>query len=87
MGELIFAKRGGPLRGDAQNTVGNYEPFEPREFSDLSWAIKASADQLEAMALKAAVHGGSAESQEAYVTIMLGPLAALDKLRRRITRT
>lgn len=95
MGNLLFVNRNGRERREwheeaSQGRRENFEPFDAADFSAMCWAMKASAEQLDAIALKAAIHGGNARrphSQEAYLLMMLGPLAALDKLRRQLTRS
>jgi hypothetical protein len=64
--------------------------MEPEAFASLCWAMQAAAQELSDLASKAAIHGGGRRDsarQETYVTMMFGPLAAIDGLRRQLTRT
>ena len=67
-----------------------FATFEPERFASLCWAMQAAAQELSDLASKAAIHGGGRRDcarQETYVTMMLGPLSAIDDLRRQLTRT
>ena len=88
MGDLIFASQTKHPASRSSAEAG-FVPFDPAAFAALCWAMKASADQLSETAMKAAVNGGVARGQaqqETYLTMMLGPLVAIDNLRQRLAR-
>lgn len=69
------------------NLVSEPRSVTPEQFASLCWSMQASADQLSAIAMKAAVACGVERAQDqqcVYVTMMLGPLAAIEKLRRQL---
>lgn len=58
------------------------------QFTSLCWALRASAQQLSSIASEAALNGKAgcdAARREAYLLMMLGPLSAIEAMRRRLT--
>ena len=80
MGELVLVR-------DVRKPEPEFASLEPAKFAALCWSVEAAAKQLAEIAGRAAIYGGThggVPQQETYVTMMLGPLAAIDRLRNQL---